>query len=159
MGDSAQARAERRSTVDQEKLCFIEFVVDNQNRFESLCRVFNALKHDKQNQLASEDEGEKEQAFRGDDEWLEFFDVEAKSHFRRSNLDRDKSWSLPSLIFAFQNGEYELVACRMVSSRKARLEFYPFAFPYGGTGCMKALIEAFGFPIAGENDGTGYVEY
>jgi hypothetical protein len=36
-------------------------------------------------------------------------------------------------------------------------EFLPFAFPYGGTGCMKALIGAFDFPIIGEDYGTGYV--
>lgn len=145
--------------LDKANLCFVEFTVDDQSRFESLCRVFNALKHDKQKQLASEDESEKERAFRGDNEWLEFFDTEARSYFRWSPLESDHAWSLPDMIFAFQNGEYELVACRMITSRQARLEFFPFAFPYGGTECMKVLIEAFGFQITGENNGTAHVHY
>jgi hypothetical protein len=134
-------------------------MVDNQSRFEALSRVFNALKQEKQKQLASEENREKEKGFRSDNQWLDFFDEEARSHFRWPTIQSSNVWSLPSLTSAFKDGEYELVACRMVSPKLARLEFDPFAFPYGGTECMKMLIEAFGFQITGEDDGTGYMQY
>jgi len=61
------------------------------------------------------------------------------------------------MIDAFLNGEYELLTCRLLTLDIGVFEFLPFAFPYGGTGCMKALIGAFDFPIIGEDYGTGYV--
>lgn len=63
------------------------------------------------------------------------------------------------MLRAFEDGEFELLACRKATERLAYLEFDPLAFPYGGTGCMKQLIVAFGFRVTGENDGTGYVQF
>src|SRR5215469_14995678 len=54
-------------------------------------------------------------------------------------------------------GEYELISCSLWTPDTGVLEFSPFAFPYGGTGCMKALIEACDGEVIGEDDGTGYV--
>ena len=60
------------------------------------------------------------------------------------------------MIDAFEMGEYELVNCKVVGPGKGRLEFYALAYPYGGVGCMVALIEAFGFKTTGIEDGTGF---
>jgi hypothetical protein len=68
-------------------------------------------------------------------------------------------WDFESMIDSFLNGEYELLSCRLLTSDTAVLEFLPFGFPYGGTECMKALVEAFDFQVIGEDDGTGYVSY
>jgi hypothetical protein len=68
-------------------------------------------------------------------------------------------WNFESMIDSFLNGEYELVSCRLLTSDTAVLEFLPFGFPYGGTGCMKTLVEVFDFQVIGEDDGTGYVSY
>ena len=70
-----------------------------------------------------------------------------------------KPWGFESMIDSFLNGEYDLLSCRSLTPDTAVLEFLPFAFPYGGTGCMKALIEAFDFQVIGEDDGTGYASY
>ncbi len=75
-------------------------------------------------------------------------------------------WDFESMIDSLLNGEYELLSCRILTPDTSLhseqyatgvFEFLPFSFPYGGTGCMKALIEAFGFQILGEDDGTGYI--
>ncbi|MBW4472219.1 MAG: hypothetical protein KME45_17710 [Stenomitos rutilans HA7619-LM2] len=51
------------------------------------------------------------------------------------------------MIEAFENGEYELLGRRRLSHQIARLEFSSYSSPYGGTGCMQALIEAFGHQV------------
>jgi len=51
-------------------------------------------------------------------------------------------WMFDSMIDASKQGEYELLACRLVAPTIAHREFNPFAYPYGGTGCMKALEAA-----------------
>jgi hypothetical protein len=63
-------------------------------------------------------------------------------------------WDFESMIDCFLNGEYELVACRLLTSDTGILEFSLFRFPFGGTGCMKALVEAFGCQVIGKGDGT-----
>jgi hypothetical protein len=52
-------------------------------------------------------------------------------------------WIFSSMIEAFYDGEYDLIACERISDSEGQLTFFPEAYPYGGTGCMKALIEAF----------------
>lgn len=159
------------SNMGAERLNFVEFTVDSEDRFAALCAVFAALKHDK-------DAG----VFRDDADWLEFFDDEALSHFwwptpaeRAAHMTRWQSaspeqrlsdatfsppaWDFSALFEAFENGEYTLVSCRRVGADRARLEFATHSYPYGGTGCMHALIEVFGFRVVAEDDGTGYYEY
>ena len=47
----------------------------------------------------------------------------------------------------------------VVSPDKGRLEFYSFGYPFGGVGCMIALIECFGFTIKSIDDGTGCLSF
>ena len=126
---------------------YVEFKVNDHERFTSLCRVFDALKHDKQKQLNAQHEAVTAQAFRDDDQWLSFFDERARSHFwwpSQQELDAHSAqlfatplathWSDPalkrpwmffSMIDAFKNGEYELISCKMHTSDIARLSFFP----------------------------------
>src|SRR5947209_5872338 len=110
---------------------FVEFEVNNKERFADLCRTFAELKKDK--------EAEK---FRDENEWVEYFDDAALSHFwwpspeeleayqkRWDEAPVDirlsdesywpPSWDFLSMIVAFQNGEYDLLDCKMVSSKEA----------------------------------------
>src|SRR5579871_6319770 len=134
---------------------FIEFSVSSPERFAALHRVFAEIKHDK-----DADE------WRSNAELLSLFDAEALSHFywppddvRRQRWEdlqtrpiietpteqtTDLTWDFDSLLDAFVNGEYNLLSCEMIADRKARLNFYALAYPYGGVGCMVALVEAFG---------------
>jgi hypothetical protein len=67
-------------------------------------------------------------------------------------------WDLGSMLDTFWNGEYDLIDIQEKNS-KYYLTFNPHAYPYGGTGCMVALLECFGHKVIGIQDGTGYVEY
>jgi hypothetical protein len=155
---------------------YLDFKVEDQERFISLCRVFEALRHDKEKQLNAQDEAEATQAFREDDQWLIFFDERAQAHFwwpSQQELDTHSAqwfatplptrWSDPALkrpwmffamIDAFKNAEFELLSCRGLSSNTARISFFPLAWPYGGTGCLKALVEAFAFEVVAESSGA-----
>lgn len=148
---------------------FIEFKVDDLERFKALYQVFTEIKKDKE-----------ADSFREDNEWFKFFDKAALSHFMRRTAEENEAhwkqwyatpvekrfsdpmletpWDFLSMIDAFKYGEYTLVDCSIISGNKARLEFEAWAWPYGGTGCMKALIKAFDFKIIGEDDGTGYYQ-
>ena len=54
-----------------------------------------------------------------------------------------------SMLDALKEGEYELLACER-EVRMGRLEHRPLAWPYGGTGALRALVEAFGFRVVGD---------
>jgi len=148
---------------------FVEFTVNNRERFERLRNVFLELKKEKD-----------ADQFRPEIEWPQFFDDQALDHFywptpeERSRWLKETQhrpilitptemtsglrWDFFSMIDAFRNGEYELRSCELVGPVSGRLEFFALAYPYGGVGSMVALIEAFGFTITGIQDGTGYRE-
>ncbi|AFZ14187.1 hypothetical protein Cri9333_3358 [Crinalium epipsammum PCC 9333] len=130
---------------------YIEFAVTDDKRFEDLQRVFNQLKMDKDEDNISDDE-----------QYLSLFDEEARKYFVWSTPEEDALWTDPSLncgwdfgsmIDAFKNGEFSLLSCEKVSLNTARLNFYAHAYPYGGTGCMQALVESFGFKVLVIDDG------
>lgn len=78
---------------------------------------------------------------------------------RSTDPTLDTAWDFESMLDCFLNGEYEFISCTLLTPDTGVFEFSPFSFPYGGTGCMKAFIEAFDFPILGEDNGTGYISY
>ena len=167
--------------------CFIEFRVTDQERFHVLCQAFEILKHEKLQYLEvvfgeedDEAENNREQTLqRLVNTLFDVFDERALAHFwwpsrqelhayvnqwqatpvpqRFTDPTLEHPWDFESMVDCFLNGEYELVSCSLWTPDTGVLEFSPFAFPYGGTGCMKALIEAFDGEVIGEDDGTGYV--
>ncbi len=52
------------------------------------------------------------------------------------------------MIDACRNGDYRLIGLRQLRPAVARIEYEPFGTPYGGTACMVALVEAFGFRVS-----------
>lgn len=147
---------------------FIEFKVTSPDRLPQLQAAFNELKKDKN-----------ADNFRPDAEWPRLFDSLAKGHFDWPTPDERQRWLLESqhhcviatptenacgqqwnffaMIDAFREGDYELQSCELVAPDKGRLEFFSFGYPFGGVGCMVALVESFGFTITGIDDGTGYL--
>jgi hypothetical protein len=137
---------------------FIRFRISSDEQFRQLETVFAALQAAKQGN-----------SFQAENDWLSFFDTKARSYFWFPNEEEAKDWeqrwlstsikqrfTAPSLktpwdfysmIEAFEDGDYELLACQRISDEVGCLEFEPFGFPFGGTECMKALIEAFGHRI------------
>jgi hypothetical protein len=136
----------------------IEYEIASDDRFHRLVTAFDALRRAKQS-------GD----WHDDDYWLALFDQEARSHFwwptaeeredwarrrfytpvpeRFTDPSLKTPWDFGSMIDALRNGEYDLLGCRIVAERVGRLEFGPHAWPYGGTGCLRALVEAFGHRV------------
>ncbi|MEH7459026.1 hypothetical protein V7183_17950, partial [Bacillus sp. JJ1127] len=60
-------------------------------------------------------------------------------------------WDFESMIDAFACGEYELISCEKASNNIGRIEFHPYAWPYGGSDVFRALIAYSGFKIIDES--------
>jgi hypothetical protein len=140
---------------------FVEFEVANEESYVRLEGVVHALT-----------EAKRSNDFHDDAYWLEFFDTEARSHFwwpsdeqrqdwsrrwgatpverRLSDPSLVTPWEFGSMIDALRDGEYELVGCRRIDHRTRRLELCPWSWPYGGTECIRALVEAFGHRVTRE---------
>jgi hypothetical protein len=140
---------------------YVEFEIGPEEGLSRLSSVFEALR-------AAKSSGD----WRDDDYWLDFFDSEARTRFWwPSTAERDEwlkrwlstpvpqrfhdpslvtPWDFGSMIDAFRNGDYELLSCERVSERIGQLSFDPLGWPYGGTECMRALIEAFGHRVTNE---------
>lgn len=132
---------------------YVEFELPDPIRFERLAMAFGRLKQAKELNVWPEAGA-----------WLELFDAAALATFSSpTDAERDESrgpdpahetpWHFDSLIEAFRNADYHLLECRRISGRLGRLEFDPRAWPYGGTGCIRGLIEAFGGLVLSEWDG------
>lgn len=143
---------------------YLEFIVNDQDRFRMLQKIFYELQKTKQtDSIDYEDEIL----------WLKFFDKKALEHFwwpteeqLKKLKDAEKSktsgralselsnqisggkWTFDSMFYILDQSEYNLISCELIPNTKtARLEFNPLAHPYGGTGSLKCLIESFGFKV------------
>ncbi|QDT56695.1 hypothetical protein Pan44_47520 [Caulifigura coniformis] len=143
----------------------VEFTAPDAVAFDRFRGVFEALKQDKDSDK-----------FRPDDQWPELFDREALDCFNWwTDEDRARwlpgipdfelshqagrprlEWEFFSMIEAFKNGDYQLIACQRNDNGQSRLEYDPFGGPYGGSGCMVALIQCFGFVVSGGTDVAGF---
>lgn len=139
----------------------MQFSVVNDDSFNRLAAAYAALRDVKASG-----------AWPDEVDWLVYFDDEAigrfwwptvaerDEHWRRYQAtpvpDRDTDpalktpWDFESMLDAFRDGEYELLKCERMDAETGRLTFDPHAWPYGGCGCMKALIEAFGHTVTAE---------
>lgn len=153
-------------TTSEDGSQYVEFAVTNENRFKDLQKVFDQLKSDKDEDNMGDDP----------EPYLVLFDEQARNYFVWSTPEEDalwlkrwfatpiatrwtdkslyRGWDFGSMIEAFRNGEYELLSCKMLGSNVARLSFYAYAYPYGGTGCLQALVESFGFTVLMIDDGA-----
>ena len=140
----------------------LEFTLADAERFTKLQAAFAALKDSKSGDFTDPD----------DEYWLTFFDESSLKHFwwptpeevadwqrrweatpvpqRFTDPSLKTPWGFTSMIHAFNDGEYDLIAIDRTSDSTGRLRFDPLAYPFGGTGCMRALIESFGGVITGE---------
>ena len=87
-----------------------------------------------------------------------FFSILSK--MRKSGLPLQRTsrpgnkWHFSSMLSMIKESDYNLVSCELISpsentsgGKNARLMFDPLGNPYGGTGSLRCLIEAFGFSI------------
>jgi hypothetical protein len=137
----------------------VEFEITDPARFEPLSQVFDALRRTKATDLFTDDHTH----------WINWFDHSAQMYFCWATAEEDalywqqweatpvpqrwtdpryqRGWHFESMIEAFSNGEYDLIACERIDSTTGRLTFEAHAYPFGGSGCMRALIECFGHRV------------
>ena len=109
---------------------YVEFIVEDQNKLASMERFITDFQQEKNVQ---------NEATTDDIKWLSYFDQGIEF-----------SWLLDILY----NGEYELVSVKTINETIGRLEYKPWAWPYGGPEALQWLVQMFGFQIvkAVEND-------
>lgn len=149
--------------------CYVSFRIVSRQQFERLVHVVAELRDDKES-------GE----FRPDEQWREYFSAtELKSFWTPTDEERadwqrrwlatpvpdrftdpslETPWDFGSMLDAIRDGEYSLLGVRSDDMITGFLEFDPQAFPFGGTGSLRALILAYGHELIGYDDGTGFVE-
>lgn len=142
----------------------ISFTLPDPSRFRMLQRAFDALRDAKNDDAIDAD----------DESWRSYFDEDALSRFWNPTPEEQTDWArrwqatpvekrftdptlvtpwdFGSMIEAFHNGDYNLLRLTRTSENTGALQFEARVYPYGGTGCMHALIECFGGIVTGEID-------
>jgi hypothetical protein len=141
----------------------VSFELASDEQFERLATFVRALARAK-----SEDD------FRDDVYWEQFLDDRSRRAFwwprpaevrdwgqrwfstpvdrRPTDPSLQRPWTFGSLIEAAENGEFEHLVCRRREGGGV-IEFHPYAWPFGGTAWMHALIEAFGGRVTADTAG------
>lgn len=149
--------------------CYVKFRIASLEQMARLAQAVEELRREKE-------VGQ----FRSDDEWKQFFATdELKSFWWPSAEEREAwqrrwfstpvetrftdptlvtPWDFGSMLDSIREGDYSLVGVRAENPETGLLEFDPKAYPFGGTGSLRALILAFGHTLVGYDDGTGFTE-
>ena len=149
--------------------CYVEFRVRSPEQYSRLNRTVEALRAAKSSD-----------SFPGDDEWKSFFSEEEIATFwwpseaekkdwerrwlatpvetRFTDPSLDTPWDFGSMLDAIKDAEFSIIGLRAGSHDRGFLEFDPEAYPFGGTGSLRALILAYGHELVGYDDGTGYTQ-
>jgi hypothetical protein len=144
--------------------CYVEFSIQDDDRLQAVTAVVDELQRDKE--AGALEPGPKWRALFGEralahfwwptaaelDAWLRRWEATPVEE-RSTDPALKTPWGFDSLIDAFANGDYRLLGIRR-SGDRARLEFDPNGFPYGGVDCMQALVEAFDFRVTEIDDGA-----
>lgn len=87
-----------------------------------------------------------------DGTWIDLLDSEAFE--KATECD---SWGLEDILSCVLNGEYWLVNLTF-DDQAGRLVYDPWAFPFGGTDPLKALVRMFGYEISRDSFWDGFAE-
>lgn len=154
--DASSTRAERPPPL------YVEFRVHDPSRLAGLCRIVDAIAEAKEREQFPEPEAWKELV---DEQTLVWFvqpgtggaaGAGGDSPGASSGVGGSGRWPFRNVFETLGHVEYVPVACRLITEGVGRIEFEPWAFPYGGTGSLHALIRSFGFELIGENAGFGF---
>ena len=88
----------------------------------------------------------------GDSKWIDLLDSATLQR-----LTDGKHWPLEDILDSLLKGEYELLEIEYADGR-GRLLYDPFSFPFGGTGPLKGLVQAFGFEVTRDSFHDGFAE-
>jgi hypothetical protein len=155
---------------------YLEFTIGTKERFNSLHQLFLALKYQKELLISDWDRNDSIESYDSDKEpdWSDFLDKEAIEWFANTfDFDSDEgvtyqklwdltepairlahpmfnlpgNWNFESIIDSIFDSEYELVKLILINDNKGRLYYDPWAFPFGSSDSLVALIESFGHHV------------
>ncbi len=148
--------------------CYIKFKPKYEESFLRTKQVLKIIKSEKESEEVNEENimaflSDKEKSYFVNltpeqlNEWNEFW-FSTPVEKRLSSDMPTLGWDLISMYEAFMNGDYEIRGVTE-SNGEYRFVFSPYGYPYGGTGCMVALLESMGNIVIGIEDGRGYKSY
>jgi hypothetical protein len=84
--------------------------------------------------------------------WIDSLDRESIER-----LTAEGAWPLEDILECVLKGEYTLTAVTF-DGRAGRLVYDPWAYPFGGTDALKALVGTFGLEVARDSFHDGFEE-
>ncbi|WP_152554469.1 hypothetical protein [Burkholderia sp. A1] len=149
--------------------CYVEFESNGEKGLQRLTEFFNFVKAAKDSDEPADESqlsaylSDAERAYFSNltaeemAEWNEYW-FSTPLPKRHSPQMPTPGWDFASMLDAFWNGDYDLIAIQPRETRHA-LEFNPHGYPYGGTASLVAMVQCFGHRVVGVDDGTGYEKY
>jgi hypothetical protein len=122
------------------------------SRFPALSRFFDRLVAVKATMPEIPTEFATRDVLIRDPAWIDLLDSEAFE-----NATRSDSWGLEDILDCVLNGEYLLVNLSF-DGHSGRLLYDPWAYPFGGTDPLKALVKMFGYEITRDSYWDGFAE-
>jgi len=125
------------------------------DRFTAFARFFDRLASTK---VAIEEEGPAKKigvlktAIRNP-AWIDLLDDSAIE-----KLSGEDGWGLEDILECVLNGEYRLVRVDF-DGQSGRLVYDPWAYPFGGTDPLKALVQAFSLEVKRDAFWDGFAEW
>lgn len=166
---SSENRLEAAPAPRDSDYCYVEFESNGEKALQRLTEFFDFVKAAKdsdkpadESQLAAYLTDAERTYFSNlteeqSAEWNEYW-FSTPLPKRHSPEMPTPGWDFESMLDAFWNGDYDLIAIRPGATRHV-LEFNPHGYPYGGTGSLVAMVQCFGHRVVGVEDGTGYEKY
>ncbi|PCE26243.1 hypothetical protein BWP39_17115 [Paraburkholderia acidicola] len=160
---------EAAAAPDGPVYCYVEFESNGEKALQRLTEFFDLVKAAKDSDEPADESQlsasltEAERAYFPNltaeemAEWNEYW-FSTPLPKRHSPEMSTPGWDFASMLDAFWNGDYDLIAILPRATRHV-LEFNPHGYPYGGTGSLVAMVECFGHQVVGVDDGTGYEKY
>jgi hypothetical protein len=130
---------------------YIAFI-GSADRFAALSRFFDRLVATK-SAISETPTPDGVQTLVSDSAWIDSLDNQAIER-----LTREGAWALEDILDCVLQGEYTLVGVTF-DGRTGRLIYEPWAYPFGGTDALKALVETFGLEVSGDSFHDGFAEW
>ncbi|ESU19495.1 hypothetical protein FEDK69T_31670 [Flavobacterium enshiense DK69] len=138
--------------------CYIEFDINEINKYNELKHTFELIKQAKNNCEPKNDNFWLDNFPKYSLEKFHFLDDDIKPNFKTSEKG-EFTWHFYSLILLLEtNYEIEYLGCEMTQRDRGRIEFDPYSYPYGGITGLITFIKSFDCYPAKTDDGTGIYE-
>ena len=138
----------------ENKNCYIDFEINNYEKFNSLKKTFELFKIAKNNDEPKDDDFWVNNFPKYALEKFYFLETDIKPNFETSKIG-EFTWHFYSLIELLEkNYEIEYISCTEIENNKGRIEYYPYSYPYGGITGIITFVNSFDCKPTKIDDGT-----